>query len=86
MRTLLRKRLRNRETASKSRKHWNAIKNKQALDSRLIHYVKRRFLEKETTSTPNDLDQWFENVLSDPNTHAFQPLKKGDDDGSESGD
>ena len=38
----------------------DAIKSKQALDSRLIH-----------------------NVLSDPNAHVFQPLKKGDDDGPE---
>ena len=51
----------------------DAIKNKQALDSRLIHYVKRRFLEKEATSTPDDLDRWFETVMSDPKAQVFQP-------------
>ena len=51
----------------------DAIKNKQALDSRLIHYVKRRFLEKEAISTLNDLDQWFENVMSDPKAQVFHP-------------
>ena len=51
----------------------NAIKNKQALDSRLIHYVKRRFLEKEAMNAPNDLDQWFESVMADQKTKVFQP-------------
>ncbi|MDG4552457.1 MAG: hypothetical protein P9F19_04615 [Candidatus Contendobacter sp.] len=33
----------------------DAIKNKQPLDSRLIHYVKRRFLEREAIGAPTDL-------------------------------
>ncbi len=50
----------------------DAIKNKQALDSRLIHYVKRRFLEKEAMNAPDDLDRWFENVMTNPKAQVFQ--------------
>ncbi|MFZ1642836.1 MAG: hypothetical protein WAV07_15665 [Candidatus Contendobacter sp.] len=51
----------------------DAIKNKQPLDGRVIHYVKRRFLEQETMNVPSDLDRWFENVLSDPNAKVMIP-------------
>jgi hypothetical protein len=51
----------------------DAIKNKQPLDSRLIHYVKRRFLEQEAISAPDDLDRWFEKVLSDPGARLMLP-------------
>lgn len=43
----------------------DAIKNKQPLDRRLIHYVKRRFLEQEAVNAPDDLDRWFEKILYD---------------------
>lgn len=51
----------------------DAIQNKQPLDSRLLHYVKRRFLEQEAISAPDDLDRWFEKVLSDPGAKLMLP-------------
>lgn len=50
-----------------------AIQTKQPIDGRLSHYVKRRFLEKEAMDTPDDLDRWFENVLSDRNAQVIKP-------------
>ncbi len=50
-----------------------AIKNKQPLDGRLLHYVKRRFLEQEAMATPDELDSWFEKVLSDPDAKVMMP-------------
>ncbi len=51
----------------------DAIKNKQPLDSQIIHYVKRKFLEQETMNAPSDLNRWFEKVLSDPDTKLMVP-------------
>ncbi len=51
----------------------DALANKQPLDGRLIHYVKRRFLEQEAIHAPGDLDRWFEKVLSDPDAQFIKP-------------
>ncbi len=50
-----------------------AIQTKQPIDGRLSHYVKRRFLEKEAMDTPDDLDRWFENVMSDRKSQVIKP-------------
>ncbi len=50
-----------------------AIQTKQPIDGRLSHYVKRRFLEKEAMSTPDDLDRWFEKVMSDRKAQVLKP-------------
>lgn len=51
----------------------DAIQTRQLIDGRLSHYVKRRFLEKEVISTPDDLDRWFENVMSDRKAQVIKP-------------
>jgi hypothetical protein len=50
----------------------NAVNNRQPVDGRLVHYVKRRFLEQEAIDAPDDLDRWFEKVMSDPNASVMK--------------
>ena len=53
------------------------IKNKNPVDGLMLHYLKRRYVEKETIGSPDDLNLWFSNVLQDKEAVVFKPNPGG---------
>ena len=49
------------------------IQRREPVDGFLFHYLKRVYVEGESLSSPDDLNQWFEQTLSDPQAGLIQP-------------
>ena len=48
------------------------FKNKNPVDGLMLHYLKRRYVEKEAISKPDDLNVWFSNVVQDKEAVIFK--------------
>ena len=48
------------------------IANKRPIDGLTLHYLKRRYVENETISKPDDLNLWFSNALQDKEAILFK--------------
>ena len=48
------------------------IQNKSPVDGLMLHYLKRRYVENEMISKPDDLNIWFSNVLQDKEAVIFK--------------
>ena len=53
------------------------IKNKNPVDGLMLHYLKRRYVENEMISKPDDLNTWFSNVLQDKEAVVFKQKPGG---------
>ena len=49
------------------------IPRREPVDGFLFHYLKRVYVEGESLGSPDDLNQWFEQTLSDPQAGLIQP-------------
>ena len=55
------------------KKLMDEIQCREPVDGFLFHYLKRVYVEREALTSPDDLNRWFEQTLSDPQACLTQP-------------